>query len=175
MHHSKDYVSEVAHLHEKYAVFEILGLGAFLSENRVKFFDLGGLERKELAEVVSVGGEVVVLKNFGELWVGDEEENLKKVLVGPLFEVEVILHVVVTAFEKVDFNCFFDSLLDHSEAFLKFEDLFGVDCSQSQAFISHVPNGQRTVSFLIKFKWFEMGEYSWNMFVNTAVVFVLKK
>ena len=77
---------------------------------------------------------------------------MKEVLVGPLFEVEVVLHVVVAAFEQVDFNCFFDSLLDNFEAFLKLEDLLGVDCSQSQAFIGHVPNCQRTISFLIKFK-----------------------
>ena len=77
---------------------------------------------------------------------------MKDVLVGPLFQVEVILHVVVAAFEQVDFNCFFYSLLNDSETFLKFEDLLGVDCSQSQAFIGHVPNCQRTVSFFIKFK-----------------------
>ena len=61
VHHAKDYISEMAYLHEKHTVFEILGLRAFFSENRVKLFDLGGLEGEELAEVVSVGGEVVVL------------------------------------------------------------------------------------------------------------------
>ena len=61
VHHAKDYISEMAYLHEKHAVFEILGLRALFSENRVKLFDLGGLEGEELAEVISVGGEVVVL------------------------------------------------------------------------------------------------------------------
>ena len=51
----------MAYLHEKHTVFEILGLRAFFSKNRVKLFDLGGLEGEELAEIVSVGGEVIVL------------------------------------------------------------------------------------------------------------------
>ena len=51
----------MAYLHEKHTVFEILGLRAFFSKNRVKLFDLGGLEGEELAEVISVGGEVIVL------------------------------------------------------------------------------------------------------------------
>ena len=61
LHHAKDYISEVTDLHEKHAVFEILGLRTVLPENWVKFFDLGRLEWEELTEIVSVWGEVVVL------------------------------------------------------------------------------------------------------------------
>lgn len=76
---------------------------------------------------------------------------MQDVLLDPLLQFEVILDIVVAAFEQARLHCFLHPFFDGPEPFLQFEHLFGGERPEGEAFVGHVPDCEGAVPFFVEF------------------------
>ena len=144
-------------------------------DHRMELLDLRQLIGEQLRRILSVWLKVVILQQFGEFSITDEEQYLKDVFFDPLSTVEVVLHVIIAALEETRTDALLHPLFNDPQAFLELKDLLGWRRTKGQALIEHVPHSRRTIPLLVELQRFEVREDVGKMLVDARVIFILQQ